>query len=127
MDDREPVLQDPQEWTALVGQESGWLRRYVARHVPGAAVDDVLQEVWLSWWRFRDRYHEEGRRRVFLRRVAERRIADWYRSRRRDDRLEPVAVAPSDPDVIARELKSCGSNREAFSGVGSSMTGVSPT
>ncbi|MGC8486792.1 MAG: RNA polymerase sigma factor, partial [Clostridia bacterium] len=102
------AVRDPSEWTRLVGEEAGWLTPYGAHRVPQSAVDDVLQEIWLACWESRDRYEERGQRRAYLTRVANRRIADWFRREPRATPDEPLPVREPDPDHIAHELIQCG-------------------
>ena len=102
------AVRDPSEWTRLVGEAAAWLTPYVAHRVPDSAVDDVLQEIWLAWWESRDRYEERGQRRAYLTRVANRRIADWFRSAARATPDEPLPAREPDPDRTAHELIQCG-------------------
>jgi RNA polymerase sigma-70 factor (ECF subfamily) len=100
--------QDPSEWSRVVGDETGWLTAYVARRVPESALEDVLQDIWLAVWESRDRYEERGQRRAYLRRVANRRIADWFRHAPLVTLDDPLPAATADPDRVAHELAACG-------------------
>jgi len=99
---------DPGAWADAACQEWDWLTARLARRLPPGAVEDVRQDIWLSWWTYRDRYQEAGRRRAFLRRLADRRISDWYRRFAGDAELPPMSAGDPDPDLVAQDLRACG-------------------
>jgi DNA-directed RNA polymerase specialized sigma24 family protein len=101
-------VMDSDAWTEALREEAGWLTAYLAQRLPPAAVEDVRQDVWLSWWNYRDRYQDRGHRRAFLRRLADRRITDWHRQSLHTHDPHPVPPADPDPVFMARELEACG-------------------
>jgi RNA polymerase sigma-70 factor (ECF subfamily) len=78
-----PHTEFDQEWAVIVTAHRPWLRSYLRSRVPEDAVEDVMQEVWASFWAMRDRYQEDGRVAGYLRRLADRRSADWHRAHAR--------------------------------------------
>lgn len=101
------------DWAQLTHDEGPWLARYVGRRVPADAVEDVLQEIWASFWAAVPRYHEQGQRRAYLRRLADRRTADWHRA---GSAPMPRAPAPDgdDPDFTRHLLQRCGATSESL-------------
>ncbi len=100
----------PEPLEAILAAETGWLQDRISRHVPEPAVEDVLQEVWLSWWAVSERYREEGLRRAYLARLADRRIVDWYRKNPATvEATADMGTSPfPDPDLISYDLIACG-------------------
>lgn len=66
-------------WEIIEEEERPWLTRFLHGRVPPGAVEDVLQDTWLSFWRLGEEYAQRGRRRPLLQRIAARRAADWHR------------------------------------------------
>ncbi len=84
------------------------LERYLRRHLPAGAVEDVRQEVWVSVWAAPRALGENAA--ALVHRVAERRVADWHRGQRAAVPLlpeDPAANAPADdPDLLCALLQS---------------------
>jgi len=86
------------------------LRPFVARRVPSADVDDVLQDVFLRVQRALPELREEERFGAWMYRVARSAIADSHRQRSRHPVLaaeEPavlVATEASDPTPLETEV-----------------------
>lgn len=101
---------EPGSFEAFLAADAGWLRARIKRRLPERAVDDVWQDILVSLWTGFDRYREEGRRRAFLARLADRRIADWWRkwAVMKESPCEVTPMPDPDPDRIARELEACG-------------------
>ena len=95
---------------AVISQHSASLARYLSRRLPPDAAEDVLQDVWLSWWSMRERYRDEGRLGGYLRRIAERRAADWHRRENQGAAQgDPIpATYVVDPDIAADLLRRTG-------------------
>ena len=107
---------DEARWAATVRAHGSWLRRYLAARLPADAVEDVLQDVWLAWWAMRERYEEQGRLAAYLRRLAERRAADWLRRRAAagSGKATAAPAAAPEPDVAADLLRSAGVGRNSL-------------
>jgi DNA-directed RNA polymerase specialized sigma24 family protein len=97
-------------WDRIHQEETPWLSHYLRRLLPADAIPDVLQEIWLTFWTARDRYQESGRRRAFLRRLADRRAADWHRVTRAGLDLTLPDPVPPDPDFTGQLLRTHGVN-----------------
>lgn len=95
-------------WDRLYGDETPWLAHYLRRSVPAEAIPDLVQEVWLSFWRARERYQDTGRRRAFLRRLADRRAADWHRVVQAGPTPLPPDGGPPDPEFTGQLLRAQG-------------------
>ncbi len=96
------------DWDQLLHDDGPWLARYVGQRVPTEAVEDVLQEVWASFWAAGSHYCERGQRRAYLRTLADRRAADWHRA---GSPADPGALSPPDdhePDFTRHLLQQCG-------------------
>jgi RNA polymerase sigma-70 factor (ECF subfamily) len=72
------------------------LRPYVARRVPGADVDDVVQETFVRVYRGLPKLSAEERFGAWVYRIAAHTVADHLRARGR----HPVAGEVSDPDAF---------------------------
>lgn len=95
-------------WDRVYQEECAWLSQYLRRCVPAEAVPDLSQEIWLTFWMVRNRYRETGRRRAFLRRLADRRVADWHRiTHSMRDPLLPDVDTP-DADFTGQLLRGQG-------------------
>ena len=94
-----------------VWAERPWLTRFLRHQVPPDAVEDVLQETWLSFSRLGERYAEPDRWRALLQRIAARRVADWYRAQPAEAATGPTGwreLVDSDPNVTAHLLQTVG-------------------
>lgn len=90
-------LGDREAFAELVGAHQAEVLAYCARFLgdPSAAAD-VTQEVFLTLWRERDRYREEGRLRHWLLRVARHRcLAETKKRRSRRALSDRVAAQPA--------------------------------
>lgn len=55
------------------------LRRFVAKRVPAHAIDDVMQDTWISAWNHVAKYVERARFRTWLTSIALNKCHDWHR------------------------------------------------
>lgn len=67
---------------ALMVLHSDSLRRFVSRRVPSHAIDDVMQDTWISAWNHVAKYVERARFRTWLMSIALNKCHDWHRSNR---------------------------------------------
>ncbi len=109
-------MNDEQETAALVksflatsDQEAAavLVRRYqtlvsqtVSRHVPMGEVEEICQEVFLDFFRALPNLRDYSTTTYFLRRIAMRRICDFWRNRRRTGEVSQAEVAYS-PELIS--------------------------
>lgn len=90
------------------GEHKSRLRGYVAKRVPDhAAVDDILQEVFLKAHESLHTVKSQGSLAAWLYRIAANVIADHYRGQRPVEEVSEELAAPEpEPDYIG-ELASC--------------------
>jgi RNA polymerase sigma factor (sigma-70 family) len=95
----------PFDWDELYCRHAPDLRRLIARSIPGAAVDDVLQETFVRAFRSRDRFDPTRAEWPWLATLAYRSCAKWWRTHRSNelpvdhDAVEGVALtAPPGSD-----------------------------
>ena len=96
------------DWGQLLHDEGPWLARHVGERVPADAVEDVLQEVWASFWAAGVHYRDEGHRRAFLRTLADRRAADWHRAASAPGPWTGAPDGAGDPDFTSHLLQRSG-------------------
>ncbi len=66
----------------LIALHSDALRRFVCRRVPVVAIDDVMQDTWISAWNNVAKYVERARFRTWLLSIALNKCHDWHRQNR---------------------------------------------
>ncbi|HLV78964.1 MAG TPA: sigma-70 family RNA polymerase sigma factor [Chthonomonadaceae bacterium] len=74
---------DRRAFDALVRAQEPLLRGFLARRLPAAAVEDVMQETWLACWGALPRYSGQARFKAWLLGIAVHKCQDHYRSRSR--------------------------------------------
>lgn len=97
---------DRQAYQALLQESAGWLKRYFARRVAPAQLDDLVQEVLLSIHRKRASYDPARPFLPWLAAIARYRWVDHlrkvYRSDERAQADVPLASEPEQDVVAAR-------------------------
>jgi len=88
----------------LMRDHSDALRRFVARRVPVAQVDDIAQDTWIAAWGSLDRYTVRAKFRTWLYAIAANKCRDWHR-RATDLELAEDAGA-EEPAYALLEMKS---------------------
>ncbi len=84
------------------------LRRYIAARVRDhAAVDDILQNVFVSALMGINSLKSQGRLGPWLRRIAANAIADHFRNHKPGEELPDDLAAPQPPDDPFGELAAC--------------------
>lgn len=78
---------DQRAFAELVDRHGGSLRRYLAGLVPAAAVDDLVQQTFLSAYRAADSFRGESQVRTWLFRIAKN--AAWHH-RKKEARYQPM-------------------------------------
>lgn len=70
---------DQTAFDTLVRAHSDALRRFVARRVPVAQVDDLTQDTWVAAWGSLERYTIRAKFRTWLYAIAANKCRDWHR------------------------------------------------
>lgn len=73
---------DRSAFDSLVSLHRDALRRFVCRRVPPAAIDDVMQDTWISAWNHIAKFVERARFRTWLMSIALNKCHDWHRQNR---------------------------------------------
>ncbi len=82
------------DFDAMVASLEPELRRFVARKVAAAAVDDLLQEVWIAAWKALPTYNRRAALRTWVYGICLHKCHDHYRERRAEERLVPIDAEP---------------------------------
>jgi RNA polymerase sigma-70 factor (ECF subfamily) len=88
----------------LVSMHSDPLRRFVSRRVPPSAIDDVMQDTWISAWNHCAKYVERARFRTWLMSIALNKCHDWHRQDRpaiTQTEIEDTGISFSQLDLAA--------------------------
>jgi RNA polymerase sigma-70 factor (ECF subfamily) len=85
----------------MFAEHRGNVRRQLARMVPEAEVEDLLQEVFEKAARALPNFRGQASAATWLHRIAERAALDHLRSRRHHEARKTTALTPSDTDGTA--------------------------
>ncbi len=107
---------DQAAFDILVREHSDAMRRFVARRVPCAQVDDIVQETWLAAWSSLDRYTIRAKFRTWLYAISVNKCRDWHR--RGTDTEISEETGAEEPAYAMLEMRSV---------VGQALDQLSPT
>ena len=94
---------DPKAFDELVRAYDVEIRRFVSAKIQNAAIDDVLQEIWIAAWSSLPRFDRKGRFRTWLYAIALNKCYDYYRSSKNTNRLVPLEDAAASEAVSTIE------------------------
>jgi RNA polymerase sigma-70 factor (ECF subfamily) len=100
----------------IVRANSDALRRFVAKRVPSAQVEDIAQDTWVAAWGSLKSYTVRGKFKTWLYSIAINKCRDWHR-RHLPETLE-IEEGTEEPQFALLEIRSA---------VGCALDALSPT